>query len=384
MLAELQADRSRLADLEAQILPLERAISVLRAEQALLQERLESYKYPVLTLPNEIMSEIFKHFPSRYPPLTGPLSPTHLTRICRKWREIALATPVLWSALSLYISHLSTVEEVHERSDVWLKRSGSCPLTIFITSFRRHVGCEMFPGIVAHRTRWEHLKLYVCGLDLSTIDGPMPLLRHLDVELLEKSPTVLAFHDVPLLRTVILDHYACASVTLPWVQLTSLVLTDVGPSQCSPILQQTTNLVHCELEIGVEDDDLDVAYLPDRDITLPYLDSLVLTNPDGETVHVFLNSFVVPGLRRLTLEEEFLGSSPIKSLARFISKSSCVLQEVHITGERRVHEDSYILAFPSVPNFSFKGPYLEETINNENSGDEIDSEDVESDSFDSE
>ncbi|KAF7352461.1 F-box domain-containing protein [Mycena venus] len=309
MVAELRAHRSRLADLEAQILPLERKLSVLRAEQALLQERLDSYKYPVLTLPNEITSEIFKHFPSRYPPLTGPLSPTRLTHICRNWREIALATPALWSAFTFF-DHSNSIERKRQISDIWLKRSSSCPLAISITSFRRHVGCEMFPGIVAHRTRWEHLKLYVCGLDLSTIDGPMPLLRHLDVELLEKSPTVLAFHDVPLLRTVVLGHYASASVILPWVQLTSLVLTDVGPSRCFPILQQTTNLVHCELEIGIEDDGLDVAYLPERNITLPYLDSLVLTNVDGEAVHVFLNPFVVPALRRLTLEEEFLGSSP--------------------------------------------------------------------------
>jgi hypothetical protein len=37
----------------------------------------------------------------------------------------------------------------------------------------------------------------------------------------------------------------------------------------------------------------------------------------------------------------------------FISKSGCRLQEVHITGERTVSEDSYRHTFPSTPKFSF-------------------------------
>ncbi|KAJ6577973.1 hypothetical protein B0H19DRAFT_1122031 [Mycena capillaripes] len=98
MLAGLEADRVRVAQLEAQILHLERSLSELRIEQSLTQERLDSYTYPVLTLPNEIISEIFIHFLPTYPfcpPLTGVLSPTILTHIFRRLREIALGTPVL-------------------------------------------------------------------------------------------------------------------------------------------------------------------------------------------------------------------------------------------------------------------------------------------------
>ncbi|KAJ6504124.1 hypothetical protein C8R47DRAFT_177927 [Mycena vitilis] len=58
------------------------------------------------TLPNEITSEIFLHFLPVYPrcpPLTGNLSPTCLTHICRRWREIALTTPALWRAMPFCI-----------------------------------------------------------------------------------------------------------------------------------------------------------------------------------------------------------------------------------------------------------------------------------------
>ncbi|KAJ7204565.1 hypothetical protein B0H12DRAFT_1330552, partial [Mycena haematopus] len=88
------ADRARIAEIEAQIL------QVLEAEKTCTQKRLDSYTYPVLTLPNEITSEIFTKFIPVYPsppPFTGLLAPTILTQICRKWRDIALTTPALES-----------------------------------------------------------------------------------------------------------------------------------------------------------------------------------------------------------------------------------------------------------------------------------------------
>jgi hypothetical protein len=97
MLSALAADRARITDIEAQILDLEHSLAIaeLRLEKTTVQERLDSYKCPVLRLPNEIVSEIFTHFLPVYllcPPVTGLLSPIVLTHICRKWREIALTT----------------------------------------------------------------------------------------------------------------------------------------------------------------------------------------------------------------------------------------------------------------------------------------------------
>ncbi|KAJ7871596.1 hypothetical protein B0H13DRAFT_1634204 [Mycena leptocephala] len=131
MLPALEADRARVAYLEAQISHLERSLSALREERILAQERLDSYKYPVLTLPNEIVSEIFIHFLPTYPlfpPLTGLLSPTLLTRICRRWREIALGTPALWSAIrASYYDGIPLKQKAHI-FDIWLRRSRFCPL----------------------------------------------------------------------------------------------------------------------------------------------------------------------------------------------------------------------------------------------------------------
>ncbi len=82
--AALAVDRARIAHLDAKISELESALKSLKAERQLAQHRLDAYTYPVLTLPNEIVSEIFVHFLPLYPncaPLIGSRSPYQLCQI---------------------------------------------------------------------------------------------------------------------------------------------------------------------------------------------------------------------------------------------------------------------------------------------------------------
>ncbi|KAJ7262492.1 hypothetical protein C8J57DRAFT_1719396 [Mycena rebaudengoi] len=100
-LAEL---RARVAAVDLRISALEESLKTLRIERQRLQAPLDAYRYPILTLPTEVTSEIFIHFlpvfPERPPP-TGLLSPTLLAQICRTWRSIAFNTPRLWRAIKL-------------------------------------------------------------------------------------------------------------------------------------------------------------------------------------------------------------------------------------------------------------------------------------------
>ncbi|KAJ6457768.1 hypothetical protein C8R47DRAFT_168871 [Mycena vitilis] len=144
--AALAADRGLILDIEAQILKLEASLVVLKQQKKSAQDRLDVYIYPVLTLPNEIASEIFVHvLPTHpeYPAPIGPLSPYLLCHICQKWRDIAFATPGLWRAISLPMS--KTMSLLPLRNTVsfqqqlrllktWLKRSGSCLLSIELKS----------------------------------------------------------------------------------------------------------------------------------------------------------------------------------------------------------------------------------------------------------
>ncbi|KAF8188297.1 hypothetical protein K438DRAFT_1936394 [Mycena galopus ATCC 62051] len=277
MLITLAADRARVADLDAEILHLERSLSALRSQRQLVLERLDCYKYPVLTLPNEITAEIFTHFLPLYPicpPLTGLYSPTLFTQICRQWREIALETPILWRAISLSDSTIPFNAHI----SVWLERSRYCPLSLHFDDDDPISGellaAEVLAAIVPHRARWDHLTISLrLPTLLHAIEGPMPLLRRLNLSSDGESDAIFSLGEAPLLRSVTLNVMTPLNVMLPFAQLTSLALEFIFRSEYVVILPQTFNLVHCKLGI-VSDGEGDRA--PDKGIELRCLESLAL------------------------------------------------------------------------------------------------------------
>ncbi|KAF8153576.1 hypothetical protein K438DRAFT_1987541 [Mycena galopus ATCC 62051] len=401
MLTTLAADRSRLIDLAAQISDLERSIagpmldpkcaivaqildivrplSAVHIEQALLQARLDAYKYPVLTLPNEITSEIFIHFVPGYPhppPLVGTDSPTTLTAVCRKWREVAHAIPALWRAI-WFGNWGIPYERENQIFDAWLQRCGSRPLSVKIQNRRGGIIYpERIPVILAQRARWEHLRLVpLFEYSFRTINGPMPLLRYLELEFSGSHSGGPAFRDVPQLREVVLKGYEATHVALPWEQLTSLTIANAIPRPCLAILQQTVNLVKCRL---LDTNGLSDQYLyPPPNVTLPRLESLEFETSNGRrptSAIGFLDAFIVPALCRFRVKEGSLGPHPIDYLTSFISRSGCTLAKLHITGERKVPEVAYSLAFPSICEISFAGSHPKDMSEEEDAGSEDEDE----------
>ncbi|KAJ7238528.1 hypothetical protein B0H12DRAFT_93216 [Mycena haematopus] len=259
MLDSMEAYRASLLDLQARIIDLEHSLSALHTEQVLVQERLDAYKYPVLTLPNEITSQIFIHFLPIYPaapPLAGRASPTFLTHICHHWREVALATPALWRAIKFVDDfHGIRREQFRHICDAWIRRSGSCPLSIEIdmdVDIQTHAAVFTEPLVIA-TSRWEHFKLCVDTSFLPKLGGPMPMLRSLDLEVTTVDSDVFVFYEMPQLRSVVLTGHVSSAITLPWIQLTCLTLNYVGINGCIQILAQTLNLVQCDLSDSDED-----------------------------------------------------------------------------------------------------------------------------------
>ncbi|KAJ7161832.1 hypothetical protein C8R43DRAFT_315123 [Mycena crocata] len=349
--AARERDRGRIAELATQIQDLECSIQLLQAEKDLAQKRLDSYAYPLLTLPNEILSEIFVQFLPVYPrppPLTGLLSPTLLAHICRTWRGIAHATPALWRAISLDFD-TSCDEQDNKHLGSWMTRSHSYPISICIDA-EDAVPSACAATLAAHRARWEYLKLFwISKSTLPFLSKPMPLLRHLDVSFQEDfEPITAALGDVPLLRSLRIGYYSNCLV-LPWRQLTSLALESTYLDETILILQQTALLVHCELALFLRGDERD----DQPKLELHFLQSLTLIGNKGEPAPV-LDMFILPALRTLQVPEIDLGPYPIPELASFISQSRCSLRELRITGKRfGMVPDKYRKAFPTISRITF-------------------------------
>ncbi|KAJ7086298.1 hypothetical protein C8R43DRAFT_311883 [Mycena crocata] len=349
----LEADRARLKDVEAQILELEQTLDLLRRERAFIKGRLDIYRYPVLSLPNEIISEIFEQFLPAYPgrpPMTGLFSPTLLTHICRGWREIALTTPSLWRAIQ-YSRDLYDAHGVHMLQS-WLVRSRSCPISIKIGEVPYGVQEDLLKLLLSHCSRWEYLDLCINFRNLlhTIVLGATPLLRKLDLRTFRPSSSPLSLMNAPLLRTVSMNDNATDNIILPWANLTSLTLRAVYPHECTPILLLTCSLVHCELRLFLDDS---TAIQPE--VQLSSLESLTLIEQgeeDGEETE-YLGTFTVPRLRKLQVQESYIGTDPITALASFIAKSGCKLQEVSILGFRSISKELYCKSFPLVSSFSF-------------------------------
>ncbi|KAJ7650900.1 hypothetical protein FB45DRAFT_27437 [Roridomyces roridus] len=356
-----EIDRVRVIQIDAEIQALEEKIRLLSMERLPHQQRLDALRYPVLTLPNEIVSEIFVQFLPPYPlcpPHAGLFSPTTLTQICRKWRWIAETTPRLWRAISLPRPSMrghADGEQVHALES-WVRRSARCPLSIQMSSgpllawqWSRNIG-----GLLLHRDRWEHLELDFLGhsyrsLDLAKLIGaPMPLLRTLSLKApqdITADPVV--FRDVPLLRSVTANNLTCPADFLPWAQLTSLTLCRA--TTFLRILSETVNLRELELIVPCAGVRLD-------DIKLPHLETLLVAHSyyhiPSDPVTRYLDALTLPKLHTLQIPEVFLGAEPIEALTSFISKSGCKLQKVVILENGSLSEESYREAFPMISVFS--------------------------------
>jgi hypothetical protein len=80
------------------------------------------------------------------------------------------------------------------------------------------------------------------------------------------------------------------------------------------------------------------------DITLPALQSLELAGyAEG-----YLKTLVVPALRHFRVSELFLELECVETLAAFISKSHCQLEELCVTDSTPKSRDSYRDAFPLI------------------------------------
>ncbi|KAJ7435659.1 hypothetical protein B0H11DRAFT_1886824 [Mycena galericulata] len=133
--AKLDLTSSRLEGVRSTILEYQTSLAALEEKRHKLEMELAEVVYPVLTLPSEITSRIFveclpAHGRVRPAPHTAPLS---LTQTCRQWREIAIASCMLWRSVNLCLDGRSS-DSALPRLRQWFARTKGQPLSLTIRS----------------------------------------------------------------------------------------------------------------------------------------------------------------------------------------------------------------------------------------------------------
>ncbi|KAF7317811.1 F-box domain-containing protein [Mycena kentingensis (nom. inval.)] len=277
------AHRRCISEISSEIEKLESefalAQAALRAEQKYYQDHLGAYKYPVLTLPSEVVSEIFLQcipvYPAR-PRLVGDF-PENLAQICRRWRGIALGTPALWQGL--HIPHTALTAGASTAVERWLDRSRTLPLSIRVDCVgedgRHNHNCLLSIGAVVerllvHRARWQYAALRLQYQEAALIAGDFPRLVEID---LHSSMDTFTEVTVPKLTEAYLwqGYNTFEPRKLPWGQLTSLSLAEFFNEVAVEILRHTQALVRCRLDIIVNDD-----HVPVERVHIASLKTLIL------------------------------------------------------------------------------------------------------------
>ncbi|KAJ6457766.1 hypothetical protein C8R47DRAFT_1227289 [Mycena vitilis] len=346
---------------------LEASLVALKQEKKAVHDRLTAYVYPVLTLPNEITSEIFIQLLPVYPKRPEPidiLSLSLVCRICRQWREIALATPTLWRAVSfMSMRHPAHLEKAVRILELFLIRSRLCMLSIELReSGPVNMVGMLFSMIAEHCARWEHLYIDNPLDRLFTGNLSLPCPRTLKLGWVGNStaaPTVLA---APLLQKVGISTYYDIYVSiLPWPQITVLSVGAITIQECAGLLPQLVSVVHCSLRVAEIGNFEDSA--TNWNVTLKHLETLILRSDWLYLQNNILAALTLPALRRLHLSS----AHSTYALTQLVSRSGCILQELCIPGINDASSDMCRAAFPATAmvfshdgRLAIENPFLNE------------------------
>ncbi|KAJ7487320.1 hypothetical protein B0H11DRAFT_1035182 [Mycena galericulata] len=353
------ATRARISELDIEIETLKHSLETLLLERTKCREALDTYRYPVLMLPAEITSEIFTNFLPAYPersPLVGPSSPSFLTNISRRWRDVALSTPTLWSSFHLNLNIPRRHEQQLRLLELWLDRSGACPLSLELVHDldSGNSTASFTEAVMRHAHRWEEVYLILPRDELYRITVPTPLLRTLIIgpkEQLDATTPVAApvvmFSQAPKLKGVVLTMFFNPfSITLPWLQITTLTahLYDV---EAATILRETMALEECRFTLYCSFSEVPIHPIP----PILHLHSLSLLSPGIHAVSMehLLAALDLPALENFTVDEPFLGKDPVVTLSALLRNSHprrIEISRVRSTSDTAPY-DMYAAAFPT-------------------------------------
>lgn len=191
--------------------------------------------------------------------------PWLLSYVSSHWRAIALSTPPIWSSLRFRYVALYPIGW-HQLLTTAIQRSAMHPLRIWFSphawdgSDDEDADWDEEPPVqllwlrllMVHSPRWEDVHLHLRNDDLtqslSVLEGKLPIIRSLSLNLPVFGSPFTCFIDAPLLDTFTILNSYLNLIHLPYVQLKSVTLSPyvggLALLQAYHILSECPNLEH--------------------------------------------------------------------------------------------------------------------------------------------
>ncbi|KAF7305809.1 F-box domain-containing protein [Mycena chlorophos] len=337
--------------------PSARSLSALETSSPHLPVKTNTSLCPILMLPSELLTAIFKFYLPPYPIApknAGPGSPTYLLGICRAWRTVALNSPVLWRAM-----RQEDFVESTAGADVlcqWLIRSGTIPISLDLTADVFYFGEEwsaFVAAVLANRSRWEYLRWRLDSDKdrIHLITGAAPSIIDLNIGTgwqPHSERQILALDGpTPHLRSITLWNVGFNASSFEWQRLTTLALINIHIDDCLMALSQATALVQCKLHLSSARQHWRL--LPEK-ICLPRLEMFIVggsslngsnvlaaaADPSIAAINIntpsqkWWGQFVLPSLRRLAASYNLLDHPGCDALQSLLSLSECRLERLRV------------------------------------------------------
>jgi hypothetical protein len=209
--------------------------------------------------PPEIASHIFMQYspPSERFDRPHKTSPLYLGAVCQKWRQLAWATPQLWSSF-----HIRVTSHPHQAQFIleWLDRSASLPLTIRLSSYTRHPENkdmddrdEVINLLNKYSARWHdmHVELPAHLLELLSGSSQENILRRLALHVFDSPPShfsTFSMKSKPSPTELTLVRVGLPYVDIVWNNLTMASVSEISVDDCLELIRRAPLLETLRLQ----------------------------------------------------------------------------------------------------------------------------------------
>ncbi|KAJ7464236.1 hypothetical protein B0H11DRAFT_78626 [Mycena galericulata] len=268
-------------------------------------------------------------------------NPFTLVSVCRHWRDVAFSTCGLWPAFHVNSQAFLSpnMGGVSNLLRSWLSRVGAIPFRVDIR-LPASSSPEILSILAPYASQLLNLKLKLSGpVSLPVDSGPLSSLMEISIEtgpgVDDEDIQFAAFLNAPRLQKATLLGTTLTQISLPWTQLTTLVLCNHPVVECLKILRETPNLT----TLNVFSNDAENAVLS-TPVELRHLRTLQSSSM------LLLDHLTLPALEEL--EPRHFDESDSLIVRDLVTRSGCSVRKLSLFRGALHDVDNCVSALPTL------------------------------------